>query len=145
MSRIMFAGILSLLLIGGAYAQPQEEESLPEGSSRVLAPPSSEPALDTWQSRDRVELQTLDKVNARPSNITVTLGQPQQYGTLSITMRACRMRGEGQTPDSAAWLEIVDTRGGGAQPVFKGWMFASAPSASMVEHPLYDVRVLGCR
>jgi hypothetical protein len=29
--------------------------------------------------------------------------------------------------------------------VFRGWMFANAPGVSMLEHPVYDVRVLDCR
>ncbi len=133
-----------MALAGGAWAQTQEEV-LPDVPQDRDAAPSSEPALETWQNSGRAELQTLDKINARPANIMAVLGQPVQYGTLSITVRACRTRGEGQTPETVAWMEIVDTRGGGAAPVFKGWMFASAPAASMLQHPLYDVRVLGCQ
>jgi hypothetical protein len=36
-------------------------------------------------------------------------------------------------------------RAAGAQQVFRGWMFANAPGVSMLEHPVYDVRVLDCR
>jgi hypothetical protein len=29
--------------------------------------------------------------------------------------------------------------------VFRGWMFADAPGVNMLEHPVYDVRILTCR
>ena len=48
--------------------------------------------------------------------------------------------------DAAAFLEMTDSRrAAGAQQVFRGWMFANAPGVSMLEHPVYDVRVLDCR
>jgi hypothetical protein len=28
--------------------------------------------------------------------------------------------------------------------VFRGWMFAEAPGVNMLEHPVYDVRILRC-
>ena len=30
-------------------------------------------------------------------------------------------------------------------PGFRGWMLANNPSLSMLQHPIYDVRVVGCR
>ena len=49
-------------------------------------------------------------------------------------------------PDAAAFLEMTDSRrAAGSQQVFRGWMFANAPGVSMLEHPVYDVRVLDCR
>jgi hypothetical protein len=29
--------------------------------------------------------------------------------------------------------------------VFRGWMFAESPALNMLEHPVYDLRVLACR
>jgi hypothetical protein len=69
-----------------------------------------------------------------------------QYGTLTITVRACRIRSESQASDAVAWLEVVDSRSDpGSPPAFRGWMFATAPSVSMLQHPVYDIRVLRCR
>ena len=49
-------------------------------------------------------------------------------------------------PDAAAWLEISDSRrAAGAPDVFRGWMFANAPGVSMLEHPVYDLRVIDCK
>jgi hypothetical protein len=49
-------------------------------------------------------------------------------------------------PDSAAWFEMTDSRAPqGSPPAFRGWMFADAPGVNMLEHPVYDVRILSCR
>jgi hypothetical protein len=29
--------------------------------------------------------------------------------------------------------------------VFRGWMFANAPGVNMLQHPVYDIRLLACR
>ena len=44
--------------------------------------------------------------------------------------------------DAAAFLTIIDSHPD--EPGFKGWMLKSDPSLSMLEHPLYDIRVEGC-
>ena len=83
-------------------------------------------------------------MTARISVLRATVGEPAQYGTLSILVRACNARPVGEVPDAAAWMEMSDSRRPG-QVAFRGWMFANAPGASMLEHPVYDVRVLDCK
>ena len=97
-----------------------------------------------WEPKPTAELQLLDKVTARVSVLQAQVGQPAQYFTLSILVKACDARPVGEVPDAAAWMEITDSRHPG-QPAFRGWMFANAPGASMLEHPVYDLRVLDCR
>jgi hypothetical protein len=42
-------------------------------------------------------------------------------------------------------LTIVDHKPGQAEEkLFSGWMFASTPSLSALDHGVYDVRVLSC-
>lgn len=103
-------------------------------------------AAQDWVPRQGAELQVLDKVTARISVLKAPVGQAAQYGTLTIVVRACNARPPDEVPDAAAFLEMIDSRrSGGSQQVFRGWMFANAPGVSMLEHPVYDVRVLDCR
>jgi len=130
----VIALLLALLLGGPAAAQ---ERAVPQEAPAVQ---------ESWLQRDTAVLQTLDKVNARTATLTVQVGKPVQYGTLTITLRACRIRSEEQATDAMAWLEVVDSRANpGTPPVFQGWMFATAPSVSMLQHPVYDVRVMRCK
>lgn len=121
MRRLFLAGMLALAL--PAFAQAQG-----------------------WVERRTAELQALDKVTARISVIRATLGQPLQFGTLTITLRACHARPPDEVPDAAAWLEITDSLSPpNSGPVFRGWLFAATPAVNMLEHPVYDLRVLNCR
>ena len=91
-------------------------------------------------------LQGLDKVTARVSTIEAPVGQTVRFGTLEIIARTCDKRPPEETPESAAFLDIWEMRRGEpAVSLFRGWMFASSPALSAMEHPVYDVWVLDCR
>lgn len=92
-----------------------------------------------------VLLQGLDKVTARVTTIEAPLNQPVRFGTLEIVARRCFKRPPEESPESAAFLEIREMRQG-EQPqlLFRGWMFASSPALSALEHPVYDVWVKDC-
>lgn len=101
-------------------------------------------AAQEWEPKTKAELQMLDKVTARVSVLRATVGQPARFGSLTIAVRACNARPVGEVPDAAAWMQIDDGLRPGT-PAFRGWMFANAPGVSMLEHPVYDVRVLDCK
>jgi hypothetical protein len=90
-------------------------------------------------------LRTLDKVTARVATIEVPVGTATALGSLEVTVRACDKRPPEETPESAAFLEIVDTKPDEPpQTLFSGWMFASSPALSALEHPVYDIWVVDC-
>ena len=104
------------------------------------------PAVGQEAGRLGAILQGLDKTTARVSTIEAPLDRPTRFGTLQIVARACHKKPPTETPESTAFLEIVDIRPDSpAIPVFTGWMFASSPAVSAMEHPVYDVWVVDCR
>jgi hypothetical protein len=95
---------------------------------------------------DTVILQGLDKITARVTTIEAPVGKPVTFGSLSITARHCDKTPPEETPEAAAFLEIVDAKPGEAPvKLFSGWMFASSPAVSALEHPVYDVWVIDCK
>ncbi len=95
---------------------------------------------------DVAVLQGLDKITARISTFEAPLNEPVRFGSLEIIARACDKKPPEETPESTAFLEITDVRPDSpAVALFKGWMFASSPAVSAVEHPVYDVWVVDCR
>ncbi len=94
---------------------------------------------------DSALLQGLDKVTARISSIRAPIDEAVRFGTLQIIARRCHKRPPEETPESAALLEIWDVKPGeDAVLLFRGWMFASSPALSALEHPVYDVWVKDC-
>ncbi|CAH2604708.1 conserved exported protein of unknown function [Rhodovastum atsumiense] len=115
----------------------------PAYQAPVQAPPPPVAPVDVWQPRTGVELIMLDKVSARATPLAGRINEPLQYGSLTILVRSCVVRPSDAPPDAAAFLEITDSRPGPAP--FRAWMILSDPSVSIFEHPVYDVRLVGCR
>ena len=107
------------------------------------APPAKPdtPAIG-WVSRDTADLTVLDKVSAQSVPLTLKVGQRADNVSLSITLRNCVVRPPDMPADSAAYLDIIDSRPGA--PGFHGWLFANEPAVSMFEHPIYDIRLVNC-
>lgn len=105
-------------------------------------------AAATYDNYDTAVLQGLDKPNARVQTIEIAAGKEVSFGPLRIRVRACKKAPPEETPEAAAFVEIVDVRAqqkAGGGPLFSGWMFASSPALSALEHPIYDVWVLDCK
>ncbi|MDN5788802.1 DUF2155 domain-containing protein [Pseudorhodobacter sp.] len=84
----------------------------------------------------------LDKVSGETGDIELLRGQSAQNGRLTIQLDDCRYP-EGDTPtDAYAHLTILDKFQ--QKPVFTGWMLASSPALSAMDHPRYDVWILRC-
>jgi hypothetical protein len=95
---------------------------------------------------DTVILQGLDKITGRVSTIEAPVGTAVKFGSLSITARRCERTPPEEPPEATAFLEIVDAKPGEAPvKLFEGWMFASSPAVSGLEHPVYDVWVIDCK
>ena len=100
----------------------------------------------SWIDEGVAVLQGLDKVTARVSTIEAPVGQSVQFGSLEVTVRACRARPPEEPPESAAFLEIREKKADEEPKLtFSGWMFASSPALSALEHPVYDLWVVDCK
>ena len=103
------------------------------------------PVIAGQQDFPGARLKALNKLTTKLETFEIGIDQQVNFGSLTITLRACRKpEGEGED-DSVAFLEIKDrTPDGVISTEFMGWMFASSPSLSALEHPLYDVWVESC-
>lgn len=94
-------------------------------------------------------LQGLDKTTARVSTFAAPIDHAVRFGTLIVTARACYKAPPEETPNTVAFLQIDEVRPGGSETqtdrLFSGWMFASSPALSALEHPVYDVTLLDCK
>jgi len=93
-------------------------------------------------------MRGLDKVSARTQTFELPLGQTVRFGqNLYVRIRACRKSDPIDTPESAAFVEIwqknIETDE--SDWIFSGWMFASSPALSAMDHDVYDVWVVDCK
>lgn len=115
---------------------PLEPQTSPEAAQEQPPPPNP------WLPQETVTLQALDKINAQSKLLTIKVGGSAQFGSLTIQVKACVIRPPDQPADAAAFLIVTDSHA--ETPGFNGWMIRSDPSLSMLQHPLYDLRVVGC-
>ena len=107
-----------------------------------VAPPATVERPNMWVPAGVAKLQALDKVNAQAIALTVKVGQSTTFGSLTITVKACVIRPVDQPADAAAYLDVTDSHPD--SPGFNGWMLEDEPSVSMMQNPVYDLRVTGC-
>jgi hypothetical protein len=109
----------------------------------AVAPPTTTVERpNIWVPARTVKLQALDKVNAQGNELTIKVGQWASFGSLTIRVKSCMVRPPDQPADAAAYLDVTDSHPD--SPGFDGWMLQDEPSVSMMQHPIYDLRVVGC-
>jgi hypothetical protein len=103
--------------------------------------------VQAQQTYDAAVLRGLDKITARITTFEAPVGQEVAFGTLRILTFACRKRPPEEPPEVAVFLKISEHRPGDdlPTPMFTGWMFASSPALSALEHPVYDVWAIDCK
>lgn len=121
---------------------------------------ASAASAQSYAPADGAVLRTLDKITGRSADIEVGLDAPVKFGALIVNMKACYRTPPEEPPESAAFLQIfsqqaeqetaespvleVSALANAGDPLFSGWMFASSPGLSALEHPVYDVWVIRC-
>ena len=93
------------------------------------------------------KLRLLDKMSGIVSDYDVARGQSQVEGRLTVRLDDCRYPSDLPSAEAYAHLTITNKAGtdtAATTPVFSGWMIASSPGLSALDHPRYDVWVLNC-
>ena len=122
---------------------PSQQQISPSSPGQSLYPPAPRSqGADVWVRQPGAKLQALDKINARHAALTLRAGETVQFESLSITLRNCFTRPADQPADAAAFITVTDSRPG--WDGFNGWILRSTPAMSMIEHPIYDLRIAGC-
>jgi hypothetical protein len=129
---------------------PSGDETAPAtgaepGEDSLIAP--AEQRHELHPSWPAAVLRGLNKVTARVTIVQAPIGTPVMFGRLEITARYCYKRPPEEPPEVTAYFEIADKRAKDPKlaRVFSGWMFASSPGLSGLEHPTYDVWLIDCK
>ncbi len=135
-------------------AEAEEKEDEPE---KAAAPPEKRadaPVAPARRQRRRVAIvEAIDKITAESMRFEVEVGgRPVRFQrTLIFTARACEVSApDEQVSDAVAYLEVsLQPRGviqvSEPRQIFRGWMFASTPAISGLQHPIYDAWIVGCK
>lgn len=126
MRRLAPALLTALVLAGPALGQSEEA---PSGAAQTVEAPGA-------------VIRMLDRMTGVVADARLARGQSQALGRLTIVMDECRYPEDLPLGEAFAHLTITDSEA--SAPLFKGWMIASSPALSALDHQRYDVWVLQC-
>ncbi|MFU1477329.1 DUF2155 domain-containing protein [Roseovarius sp. C7] len=118
-SALVMAGLMTAL--AGAAGSAQEATAVGQGAV----------------------LRALDKVNGSVTDLELGNASSAQFGRLTINLGECRYPQGDPAGDAYAFLTIQEDNQ--SKPHFSGWMIASSPALSALDHPRYDVWVMRCK
>ena len=119
----MRASVLSALACAALFTPAAAQEATVQGTGVVL--------------------RALDKMSGKTQDVELPANATARFERIEIDHAECRYPAGNPSGDAFALLRIRDTLRGG-EDVFLGWMMASAPALSALDHPRYDVWVLRC-
>jgi len=102
-------------------------------------------------SAQRAVIRGLDKITGHASDYTLTIGRAARVGSLEVIARSCSKSAPEEAPEVRIYVEVFDhpaAREGEEserREIFHGWLFASSPGLSAVDHPTYDIWAIDCR
>tara|TARA_B100000242_G_scaffold113692_1_gene79358 strand:- start:658 stop:1062 length:405 start_codon:yes stop_codon:yes gene_type:complete len=98
------------------------------------------------KSENIVELSILDKVSSKNTIIKVNIGEEYPFQNLNIKVLKCYNSKFDDDPEVTAYLQVTDKTiiDKNKVYVFNDWTFASSPSISPFDHPVYDVWLKKC-
>ncbi len=127
-------------------SQPEDVEAkpLPKPEAEAAGPPRPERSATAI-------VRVLDKVTAETLRFEAPVGKRVRYKNLVFEVKACETWGvHAPTPRASAYMVISADLGAaagealGSHEVYRGWMFAQAPAAHALEHPVYDAWLESC-
>lgn len=87
-------------------------------------------------------LRGLDRMAGEAYDFALAPGGVAEFGHLRITLHECRFPAGAPLADAFAHLTVAEAATGAE--LYSGWMIASSPALSALDHPRYDVWVLRC-
>lgn len=156
--------LAAILVAGGAVAQDTGElPTLDLSDPDLFEPGPGQPTLDGLGSGlddaagDTVAgtalapaattatggtLRVLDKITGQVEDLELANGDRAGVGNLSILMGECRF--PTGNPSGDAYVLLTIHYNNAPEPIFRGWMIASAPALNALDHQRYDVWALRC-
>jgi hypothetical protein len=88
----------------------------------------------------------LDKITGRITEFDAPIEKTVTFGQLKVTPHICYTRPPTEAPNTTTYVDVEEiTLSNEQRKIFSGWMFASSPGLSGVEHPIFDVWLVDCK
>ena len=86
----------------------------------------------------------LDKISNNLTQKSIKVNESDFIGTLNIKVYSCFTEPPNETPEDYVLIDVKDNFQDEEKSIYKGWMISSSPDVTPLEHPIYDLWLLGC-
>ncbi len=141
--KITTVPLINLEELKPSFEEIEEDTNNEENSNKNVIQKKKEKNKSDTTS---VNILGLDKITAKTSKINIKIGETKKFGMLEIKAIKCGKTQSDNEAGEAAYLQVVDLSDTQNEKVFvfNGWTFSSSPSLRPVEHPVYDLWLIGC-
>ena len=84
----------------------------------------------------------LDKISNKLVEKSIRVNESDFIGTLNIQVYSCFTEPPNEIPEDYVLIDVKDNLQ--EISIYKGWMISSSPDVTPLEHPIYDLWLLGC-
>ena len=86
----------------------------------------------------------LDKISNLLIEKIIRVNGSDMIGTLNIKVYTCLKEPPDEIPEDYVLIDVHDTFNEDQKSIFRGWMISSSSDIVSLEHPIYDLMLLGC-
>ena len=90
------------------------------------------------------KIKLLDKISNKLFEKTILVNGSYKIETLNIEIYACFTEPPDKVSEDYVLIDVKDSFNNENESIYKGWMISSSPEVTSLEHPIYDLWLLGC-
>ena len=90
------------------------------------------------------KFKLLDKISNKLFEKTISVDDSDEIETLNIEVYACFTEPPDEISEDYVLINVKDNFKNEDISIYKGWMISSSPEVTPLEHPIYDLWLLGC-
>ena len=94
--------------------------------------------------KESATLKLLDKTSNKVLEKNVKVNSSISLGSLVIKIYSCYSSPPDEVPENYILLEVIDKLNDEKEYIYRGWMISSSPDITPLEHPIYDLWLVGC-
>jgi hypothetical protein len=151
--------LLNLTIIQNSFSQNLKKDEIDNSAQGVVY---VDDKTDSVKFYNIATVQILNKTTAKNSMLDLRIAQKVNLGAITLKAHKCWSAPLDQKPETKILLEVFENKNSPnlnqnldetkenqssseSKRIFYGWLFASSPSLSGLEHPIYDIISIACK
>jgi hypothetical protein len=152
--------LLNIALVQNSFSQNLKKEEIDNPAQGAVY---LEEKADSIKFYNIATVQILNKTTAKNSMVDLRIAQKVNLGAITLKAHKCWTAPLDQKPETKILIEVFENKNSQnfnqnidetnenqssspeSKRIFYGWLFASSPSISGLEHPIYDIISIACK